>query len=121
MLVLPELDTYGVVPRLARHPLDIQAMAAFKLLLLRAQRRVHWDLHDMLGSGLPWKDLLSLRLDSTKLFGDDVKAQARGNKEVTLSDWSKMSDSEVKDAYMSLLKATGMDPDGSMNESNETE
>lgn len=121
MLVLPELDTYGIIPKLAQFPNDMPSLAAFRLLLQRARRRIHWDLHDMLGSGLQWKDLLSLRLDSERLFDTVDKPRQNGGREITLSDWTKMSDTEAKDAYMSLLKATGMDPEGSMNESTETE
>lgn len=117
MLMLPELDTYGVIKEYAEHPSDHFALGAFLMLIKRAKRRINWELHDFLGSDIPYQDRVAIRLDSSQLM--TRTAPSGESKMITLNDWAKMSDTEAKDAYMSLLKATGMvpdmDPDGSMN------
>lgn len=118
MMVLPELDTYGVVKKYAEYPDDTLAVCAFLMLLKRAKRRINWELHDFLGFDMPYQDKLALRLDTAQLLSAD-KAVETGEKNLTVADWASMSEEDVKSTYMSLLKNTGMmpdmDPDGSMN------
>lgn len=121
MMVLPELDTYGILKKYAEHPEDKLASGALLMLLKRAKRRINWELHDFLGLGMPYQDKLAIRLDSAQLLSDDKPAKPE-QKNLTVDDWTDMSEQDAKATYMSLLKATGMmpnlDPGGSMNNDN---
>lgn len=121
MMMLPELDTYGILKKYAEHPEDRLAAGALLMLLKRAKRRINWELHDFLGLGMPYQDKLAIRLDSAQLLSDD-KPAAPDEKNLTADDWAGMSEQDAKDTYMSLLKATGMipdlDPGGSMSNNN---
>lgn len=122
MMMLPELDTYGILKKYAEHPDDRLAAGALLMLLKRAKRRINWELHDFLGLGMPYQDKLAIRLDSAQLLSDDNKPAESGQKNLTVDDWTGMSEQDAKATYMSLLKATGMmpdlDPGGSMNNDN---
>lgn len=116
--VLPELDTYGVLPKFARNPDDPQLLSSYIALLARARKRIRWDLHDMLGSHIDVADRVALRIGSR--LGEHVHGD---RKTLTTDDFAHMTDQQAKDVYMTLLKQTGMmhavDPDGSMNKGNQ--
>ena len=121
MMMLPELDTYGILKKYAEHPEDRLAAGALLMLLKRAKRRINWELHDFLGLGMPYQDKLAIRLDSAQLLSDDKPAGPE-QKNLTVNDWTGMSEQDARNTYMSLLKSTGMmpdlDPGGSMNNDN---
>ena len=121
MMMLPELDTYGILKKYAEHPEDRLAAGALLMLLKRAKRRINWELHDFLGLGMPYQDKLAIRLDSAQLLSDDKPAEPE-QKNLTVDDWAGMSEQDARNTYMSLLKSTGMmpdlDPGGSMNNDN---
>ena len=123
MMVLPELDTYGILKKYAEHPEDKLASGALLMLLKRAKRRINWELHDFLGFNMPYQDKLALRLDSEQLLSDNEKSEEEPEqRNLTVSDWTSMSEADAKAAYMALLRDSGMmpemDPGGSMNKDN---
>lgn len=123
MMVLPELDTYGIVRKYAEHPGDTAVTCAFLMLVKRAKRCINWELHDLIGYGIPYKDGLALRLGSSQLGASDKPGSSEPDSQaINLNDLSNMSEADVKKTYMSLLKATGfkqyMDPGGSMSDDN---